>query len=159
MKILLSIAILSVCLFAQGDGFTSTSGFGFGSDGSFALGMETRPPSGSISAERTIDIVDETGKPIFPKQLTFAGTFTFRPTPNHEAATLARIWIVAGTNVMIFNQNLTAINEGVNIAVPQQTWKFPPPLNGTPLRMFVLIGTSGKPAPVDAELELAGQWE
>jgi len=156
--------------------FTDTSNLAWKSDGTFDLGIEQVPKdtAGENTVERTWDIVDESGQPLFPKELTYSGTISFgghKPEFNlgwwgwgglrtYPEALLTRIWVIGcgGREWTVLNANMNTVVDRQNLFVPQQTWSLPPSC-GAPLRMKVMIGIAGAAGNTAAELEFYGRWK
>lgn len=171
MKILGGL-LIGLCLFAQGDGFTSSSGMWFNSAGRFEVDMEAQASNtpGLFIADRTQAMTDEAGHAVFPKKISFSGTASFRPRGHrgdYEYIEDSLISLIIegdnGHQFVIFRAILKANGEPNTVYVPThvlpELGSLPlPPVGGGPLKLHLNVGMAGRGGS-NTELAFTGHWE
>lgn len=164
--------LLALCLFAQGDGFTPTSGMWFNSAGRFELGMEAQQTNepGLYIADRVQPMTDEAGHDVFPKKISFSGTASLRPRGHrgdyeYISDALINLWIEGdnGHQFVLFRAILKANGQTDTIYIPThvlpELGDLPaPPIGGGPLRIHLNIGIAGRGG-ANTEVQFVGHWE
>lgn len=167
-----ALFLITLCLFAQGDGFTAASGMGFSADGRFDVGMEAQQSNtpGLYVADRIIPIQDAFGRSIFPKKVSFSGTASLRPRGHkgdYEYIEDSLIWLSIvgenGSEYVLFKAILKSTSQANTVYVPSHVLpdlrSLPgPPSNGDSLHLHMHVEMAGRGG-ANTEVQFRGQWE